>query len=973
MKVRRFPVRSLISLVLLIVCFAFANSVCEYQQVYRSSEHVGVVNAIDDDLTELSAARRYMAGWPQTFYIKIDYDDLPSYSQFNWQNLTINLMFWFLAIAGFVLYESRIHRLWKANSGENKRRLTIVDLFVCTGLIAGLIAYWRALEQRSAAEAALAVDIAEGGGSTVQTLSLPQTRFKFLPNAMRWRLQRVSEVTLNSPSPELLAKAMSLPYLTTLYIGGGDYDLNLLRGLASKPLLSVLRVSGRRLDPQAVATLASIQQLQSLNLMRTNITSKALQPLTAMPRLQALNLVHTDVELADIGTLSSSKTIRSLYLPHPAAGRGDHLKLDGWPELRKLSCNEYDERPNNEPVILELKQLPKLRTLSLDSLQVFDLQLDQLPELSELHPLHSQWQTRVSQEETVPNAVSVRKLSLGSVPSLRALKLFATSMEEMRFSEPMAMQLEITTAPMSEGGIPRPVTESDFSTATKQAWLNSLSEQGGPSALKLSAIPLEGVDLRPLANCDVLRSLDLAHCGVTPEQLRQLKDMKGLEELNVAGCMLDGQTVAWLATNLPGLRRLYCEPVAIGRLKLENNPKLECVLGRADIPLVMIDALHLEGMPNLKDAFDLPKELRYLQVKDTPSLTGLSTRAPWPEKASIAGVRDLIYFAAGGPRLDDSVAAAVLGCVKLERLTFAYSSVSPETLTKIGELKNLTYLALSGSKVDDEVIAKWQPMTSLRTLRLDETAITDRAIDFISRCENLERLSLRNTQVTAQGLSRLSGLTNLARIDCGAADLSEEKLKAISAFQSLNTLDLSGSKVTAEILTVLKDNPPRMLNRLILRDSEVAGLALVQLAQNHSSILFDLTNADIDPNALAALGSAERVIAPVDDQEDTASQLSSYMMDNMFRSQGLSYLADTRLADAKPIKGQVEPRLFSPDALSANSDNVFHSEPALSFAEPPVESYTQSMSIPAMFGYVIGNISKAFTGFADQGNNHVEY
>ena len=92
---------------------------------------------------------------------------------------------------------------------------------------------------------------------------------------------------------------------------------------------------------------------------------------------------------------------------------------------------------------------------------------------------------------------------------------------------------------------------------------------------------------------------------------------------------------------------------------------------------------------------------------------GLSVEGPWPDASNIIGLRDLEWFAGGGPELEDKIADQVLQCAHLHRLTFAYPSITPETLRKVGQLEELVSLALPGTPANDELVGSWENINDL--------------------------------------------------------------------------------------------------------------------------------------------------------------------------------------------------------------------------------------------------------------------
>ncbi len=177
-----------------------------------------------------------------------------------------------------------------------------------------------------------------------------------------------------------------------------------------------------------------------------------------------------------------------------------------------------------------------------------------------------------------------------------------------------------------------------------------------------------------------------------------------------------------------------------------------------------------------------------------------------PLVSSVTGLRDLKFFAAGGPNLNDEVFANVLACPQMESLTLAYSSISPELFGKIGKWIDLKHLSLSGPNINDTVLAELKPLTGLESLLLDDTAISPATLPVIGGFRNLKRLSLDKINFTPAELEQLSGLGTLAKLRLSGA-ITAAHIHALQALPGLQILDLSGCNLDRSTLVAIAQLP----------------------------------------------------------------------------------------------------------------------------------------------------------------------
>lgn len=894
----------------LIVLIA-ANWPYRYEEVLRQpfGEGVQLLSAVATSSQHESPT---MAGWPCKFYLSLPDAGEPSMVSFRWLALLLDLCFWALVPLAFWAYERFLFRRVKRSDAlvieedegvfdkspadpkaslqpkgskydrkPKRRSVQLADIFVVTALIAGLFGYWQLLRKRGELDRKLASEISNSGGGAMRTAMLPWIARDLHRVGGLEVCLRISEVKLVNPDDKLLTKVVALPQLRTLNIAGGEFDLRILNRLATNPLLSELAIVGRPLNADAIAAIRDIPSLRKLNLMRTNITAAGVAALE-QPRLQELNLVHTDVRLEELGTPMFSKSIRKLTLPHPAKGSGDSLTLDGWPELRELACYEYEERLNREPIVLTLKNLPKLYKVELDGLQKFDIDFEQLPTLAKLEPTYLQSDQRMTPNEIVPDALWAGKLRLKDVPSLNALTIFAADTEAISIAHGT---LQVGLSVYSKGGARLPpairnisskrtdyLSEEDIPVSRRQKWIDDLANCSGLEKINLELVPLDGVSLKPLVANKSLRELVLDHCGLAIPQLKELQGMEQLHGLSLIGANVDGQTIEWLVKTLPSLRRLRCDRATIQRLRLENVQNLETIfepLGANDPYRYLnlsypgqtqIDALKLVNTPAYRDYFVLKGPMKLLHIESAPALSGLSFHAALPKNAVLKGVENLKFFAAGGPTCTEEIVSGVLACKGLQRLTLAYTQLSPETWQKIAGLRELEYLDLTGSNVTEECVEALAGLEKLKALRLGHTSLNKAALAKITTLRNLEIFDFDGLQLTSEDVSLLvSKLPKLKRVSFAGAVLTADNMRQISKLYSIQVLDLSGCELSNELLSAFVESPPSQLIELKLNSATLGDEGFLKVMRSLPVTQFALRNSTLKLALLDELMAKNRV------------------------------------------------------------------------------------------------------------------
>ncbi len=897
------------------------------------------------------------AGWPARFYVSNSVSQLPTLTGFDTLALLINIGFWGGLTALFVVYQRFFGRkpavgrvtasttpeinspldidtdAISSRTGEGpvqsrpKKTTQLSDIFAITAIIAAVFGYWQSMRHRATEDLALARRISSAGGGATRTAMLPYAATKLLRVGGFEGHLRIRDVRLQNPDDALVREVASLPNLRTLIILGGTYDFSSLSPLAGSTQLEELRIVARQLDSKAIQAIRAIHSVQKIDLMRTNITAAGVAALRNLPRLVEMNLVHSDVQLAGLNASSLAPTLQRISLPHPSPGTGDSLELDGCPNLTEIICFEYDELLNASPVSITLRNMPKLRKLEIDLLQLADLDLQDLPAFEEATANITQWEMRTSVSQTVPSELWIRKLHIKNVPKLNEISIFPTHLESISIDNPNALlrlralnssalrtnlrtnrTISYSTGESAEPGY---LTSKELPQKLRQQWIVDIGNCTGIKQLSLDSIPLGDINLDPLAKNSTLRDISMGRSGMSRQQIAGLSKLNQLNSMVLRGLEVDGALVESFAKSMPNLRELQCDRGSIQRLRLERVPQLMTVYHIPEKPKkndpfafmddfgwVYLDALRLVDMPALTDYFESTVPMQHLHIESAPAVTGLSFEADLPSNAVIKGVRDLKFFAAGGPTCTDALVKEVLECSGLQKLTLAYAPLSAASLSKIAQLQNLEYLVLTGTPVEDSVIQSLAGMPKLHTLRLGKTKVSRAAVGAMAQIPALQVLILNDIALTADDTLLLAKKhTQLKELGVSGTELSLDAVNAIASISGLATLDLSGCQLTQEFLMAMAQKGMPSLKVLKLNAAQVDDNGLTALIRQLPNLQFELNNTIVSPQLTDYLMSESRMIEPEDPGMNRRVRI--------FRSS-----SDSTVAAPKP--GEIDESVFAP-------------------------------------------------------------
>jgi hypothetical protein len=831
-------------------------------------------NRFPFDQSEISVDDRTQstAGWPWTYRSVFRYSDanrvgLPSELSdevFDGIRLVGNILFW-TALLFFTFWYTGPKRVADENGQPTvvPRRLGLGDLLILITLIAFALGYYNWSRKTHEEQEALRVEIERSAGWVDITRSIPWpiqriAEGRFDDWLVSWN--RISGVTIDNPKKELLEKIVALPHLEVLRLAGDRYPLEGLKPLERRYALRELRISGRTLDDETVRLVGRLKSLQNINLMRTNIHRSGLEAWGSMPRLRLLNLIHTDVAIDGDQRVPALANLYALLLPHPPREKTLTHRIAGLPDLQQLTCMEYDERMNNEPIRLIVEDCSALRKITLDTAQKLDLELRRLPVLESVQNDSFLIGERVHRRSIVPNGVWVRRAVFQDLPALTKMPLFIRNLEEISVSNCKSSAMSLSSlgdvfsiekrgiVPVSDliknridYDLVRARIASEDSEDDEGSWLipssndtqqmiDALANFPDLDRLSLRYRHLSKVDLSVLSKYQSLKTIDLAWAKITKKQLGALALVPSLEKLRFLSLedinrsedpnmsffaysmfrsrdergrspdqMIDMNDVL---TVLPNLRVLDGDSLVGQKIELEGHQHIESLTGG---DWTLSSEVALKNNPKLRDTIVVGPALERLQIRSTPELRGIVMSSPWPRDGVVEDCSQLQSLAVGGRTLQDNSWRSLGDLGSLQSLTVAHSALSAEELQRIGQAKKLRALGVSGSAVDDTVVKAWGSIRDLEMLDLREIQITADSLEWIRSQSSLKYLAIDLPVLQGASRDTLEFLNRLQRLTLRGGTLDAVDLKQWPSMPSLREWRLEQVEVTADGAAALSE------------------------------------------------------------------------------------------------------------------------------------------------------------------------
>ena len=504
-------------------------------------------------------------------------------------------------------------------------------------------------------------------------------------------------VRLSRPSNRLAGEVAAIPTLVGLYLGSDPFDASELAPLKSRLHLAAVIVRQRELSDAMLEELGGCRWLLQLNLAGTDLDGQKLRALDSLEGLRWVDLSGTPLRLADLGRPEWSRHVRRLKVSRPEAGRSDRLTLDQWPQLEELSVQRNPVRLNRQPLELELLRLPNLRTVYLNRVQKVSLRAEELPKLGQLTGVEDvdSLMAAVQVNGGIPSLPWFSNLVLKAVPRLGRLRCFARDLQQLTIRDCRSLEsLRLSSFTLQADGF---VRLEDVDPERCQSWIDELGRGSGPRTVSLAGLPMSNVDLSPLRNNPQIRRMVFSLSDVEFDQIRRAAGSGQFEELQLGGCQLDDDDLRWLLNVSPRLKRLQADLSGITELEIVAKSGITQFQTE---PIAHADTVRLVDVPHLYTPIHLLDAPERIEVRNAPALRGLTVERPWPAAWSLSGVRRLRTFVAGGPEADDELFAALQDCRNLDRLTFAYASLSEESLAAIGRFTSAVRLGTPRLRAD---------------------------------------------------------------------------------------------------------------------------------------------------------------------------------------------------------------------------------------------------------------------------------
>lgn len=883
--------------------------------VYLSTELFYEVRTgqLNDYIPGRNDVRRYMAGWPLDYYLRVEYPSGYHYRYFSVQRLLVNAVAWLGILGALALHEwhsqlslVRRRRAKQAASehlpsdaasalggastiavdGQIKRQFSLRDLLMLMLIVSLVLGFGRMLTTRHSAHTELAQQIARNGGWVNMSAQFPVAYALWIPHKLKQLLSRITSVSLKSPSDAQLSEVLNIAGLRGLSLSGDTYDLRLLDDIGDNPHWQQIAINERNVDAELLAALGAAKQLQSIELTETNVTGEMLRGLGEMPALTSLNLMRTNVKLDSDNVPVWGKHVQQLHLPGPQPDKTNQVKLCNWQSLVRVYCYGLDANENSQPFVLQLHDLPALKNITINARQLYDLELSHLPRLEKIDRLNWGYQTSVNVMATtsqaaipqnwLPSAPWIRKLTTDNVPALKELKIYCDRLEEVCIDadDPLSIRLAInkeldpgtrlsglnsgSSYTIVNGQIVMPNAGPTPPADERQAWLDRFSQSGGPHTLDLQLFPLDGLDLAPLARNTGIKSLRLSPAGVSPEQLLPLLQMKQLESLDIVGMESYGSIVEQLLTALPNLRFLNVSRDRFTSLKLDNHSQLESISGTPYEPSQTPGPSGVMASSSMYYANSYrPVRMESLHVVNMPKLAERFRLNNGSCKVHIKLAPALLGLIFAGPIPADT---QLEGLRDLREFSGGGPGLTDAMAAEVLGCLQLQFLTLAHTRLDYKTVAKIAHLKQLQYLCLTGTPINEELFADWSELRQLKAFELEGTAISAEMMKTICNWQNLEELSLG--NLDPFSMDALGRLSKLRVLKIARTELTEANLLVLAKLP--RLNVLDLSECQLHEGALGAIANRTNPLLrlLVLKGATVPSKSLLTLAQnyAELVI-----------------------------------------------------------------------------------------------------------------
>lgn len=777
-----------------------------------------------------------MAGWPLRYHIHVDDGMAGQPRYWSWFNLFGNVVIasgCMSAVIGLVWLRSDwIDR--STDPGRSKKRFEIglaIGVLVLPLLMLAPVAIGTYRQNQL-------IQRLSANGNVFRSSWMPAPIADQLPRGVVRLFSRIRRVQLSNPDESTVRVVVGLKELIQFDSNAGTFDASLLGPLSDRPHFSALTLSRHQIGKPEWDVIDRLPWLQALSLADSKVDTAMIPRVGSVAGLQTINLAKTNVPLSSLEKPAWSETIQTVILTRPRDGFGDSLTIDGWPELQTLVVARSDRGMNDNELRLKLVDLPRLSRLSLDRLQLHALEFRNLPLLTRINDDSIQVDLPDDDERWLPAMDWYSEVVLENLPSLTRLTCFVRDVTKVRLRNLTSLHdIELCSYLTSSfGGDMTQPTELDRC----RDWIREIGQCKGPHRLMFKAMPIGDVDLRPLVNNAAIHELEMEECGVQFDGIRRLASMRQLTSIGLGECEIGGDQLDWFVRQFPNLETLRINGGNLRRIELTGDGEAGGRLKKLEVSrLRKIESLRIIDRPELVASLRIESPIGDLVLRDARRIEGLVMTEPWPASASVDGLRDLRWFAAGGRHVDDDLVDTLLRCPKMDQLTLAYPGISREGLRRLGDFRLLTILTIPGAGIDDEIVSHWSNLQSLWEVNFDDSRIGDATIAWLCGIPSLRSVSLNNTPLDAEARSLLCELRQITALRLRNCPLTTDDALALLGVNSLEIVDLSGCDVDANAV-IERASRSAGLRALILNGAAVDESVLQKALATNPRLAIDL-------------------------------------------------------------------------------------------------------------------------------------
>ena len=701
----------------------------------------------------------------------------------------------------------------------------------------------------------------EKGGLVVTYAIVPKPFVGLVPSFVLSQFAAIRSAALVNASPAIIEETSKLATMRSLIFFGRFPSPLQIESLSKRTQLKFLSLASGRIDTDLKVSIRKLEGLRQLEMISCMGLKDGFDGLQGFERLRHLGIVNCDLQLSTLPSDGWSTNIQSMHVSRQRKG-ADTLELHGIQSLRTLSIARMDNQVNDELLKIRLHEMPALERFNVENLQKISLDISTAPRLHAITFIDQEFGFRTSSSRSLFSSPWVESLSLHDLPSLRELHFDAIDLEKFEVQGlPNLQQLSMGRY----GFLTRDeTTPSDDHRPRMQSIINALGKLDGPKRLDLSSLPLKGIDLSPLAENTRIRDLVLYHCGIEGSQLQAIARIPNLINLDLRHCPIGDKDTTVLLDGKLKLDQLLVSGEQFERIEVIKQDKLQGFVTNNALLAKYID---IRESPELSSEIVLGSCVEKLCIRDARSLLGVSVDGPLPSNCELHGFRSLRFFAVGGPNATDQLCNHLWQCAEMDHLTIAYGALSRNALSKVGKLPRLTILSLPGSDTDDAtVVQNWGNLQMLSDVNLSETKITAPTIDFLLNQSNLQKLSVNYCNLLKTDLERLTEVKQLIELEVAGIGLTPETLQGCLQRGMLDRLDLSDSQVSDDAVQLLCSNMAGSLRFLGLNGCGLNDRQLRRISEAHSKLVMDIGGNNASDELQAEFDSKGKLISR-DDRE----------------------------------------------------------------------------------------------------------